>query len=89
MVGLYIRNPEVERLARQLAAEQGRTITMTILTALRQAQQSAAPHLGRLDNRQVKREKLEALIVEYEKHSITDFRTPDEILGYDENGLPT
>jgi antitoxin VapB len=82
---LNIRNPEAEELAAELAKQTGETKTEAVIKALR----------DRLDR--VRRERSKRrLIDELEKIAdhcaslpLLDDRSPDEILGYDENGLPS
>ena len=83
-VPLSIRNSEVERLARSLARLTGEGLTQTILQALRERYQRvrAARHGERLmEDLTVIARRAAAL----PKH---DQRSADEILGYDEHGLP-
>ena len=82
---LSIKDPEADQLARNLAQRTGETITQAVITALRQ----------RLAREQRKDEAVENLveeIMEIGKHCaalpMLDARPPDEIVGYDEHGLP-
>jgi antitoxin VapB len=81
---LSIRNPEVERLARSLSRLTGEGLTNTILEALRERHQRilAAREKDELfeDLREIARRS--AALPDL------DPRSPDEIIGYDENGLP-
>ena len=82
---MNIRNPETERLAAELARRTGETKTEAVTKALR----------DRLDR--VKRERsgrrlgdeLQAIVDEFAALPVLDDRSADEIIGYDENGLPT
>ena len=81
---LSIRNSEVERLARSLSRLTGEGLTQTILQALRERHQRirAARQQERL---------LEDLTVIARRAAALprrDRRSPEEIIGYDENGLP-
>jgi antitoxin VapB len=83
---LSIKAPEADRLARQLAAATGETITEAIIVAMRE----------RLVREQRKRENKSALLEEIRAIAdhcaslpVLDARTDDEILGYDENGIPS
>lgn len=84
-MALNIRNPETERLAAELARRTGETKTEAVTKALR----------DRLDR--VKRERsgrrladeLQAIVDEFAALPVLDDRSADEIIGYDENGLPT
>jgi antitoxin VapB len=81
---LSIRNSEVERLARSLSRLTGEGLTQTILEALRERHQRirAAREQEQLfeDLRDISR-RTAAL-------PMLDHRSPDEIIGYDEDGLP-
>jgi antitoxin VapB len=81
---LSIRNSEVERLARSLSRLTGEGLTQTILEALRERHQRirAAREQEQLfeDLRDIAR-RTAAL-------PMLDQRSPDEIIGYDEDGLP-
>jgi antitoxin VapB len=85
-MALSIKSREADELARELAALTGEPITVAVLAALR----------IRLEQERRKRDNKEGrfeLIMEIAKHSASmprlDNRSEDEILGYDENGLPS
>jgi antitoxin VapB len=83
-MALSIKKMETERLAREVAKQTGESLTDAIEQALRE-------RLARLKRRQRSPELLEQLheIARRVKAlPVLDDRTPDEILGYDENGLP-
>lgn len=83
-MALSIKNQEAERLARLVAKQTGESLTGAIEQALRE-------RLARLKRRQRAPDLLEQLheIARRVKAlPVLDDRTPDEILGYDENGLP-
>ena len=84
-MAISITSPEADRLARQLAAATGETITVAITIAMRE----------RLDLVERKRMNKTALLEEIRAIShhcaslpVLDSRSEDEILGYDENGIP-
>jgi antitoxin VapB len=81
---LSIKNEEADRLARQLAATTGETVTAAVVNALRE----------RLEREQTRRtpslrERLARLAEDVQALPILDDRSADEILGYDDHGLPT
>ncbi len=81
---LSIKNPVTERLARQVAKETGESITIAI-------QHSLKERLERLPNRRRGRivsEKLEDILRRVDALPTLDTRPVDEILGYDEHGIP-
>ena len=83
-MALSIKSPEAERLARRVSQRTGETITGAIEQALRE-------RLERLDRRRQASAKLERLLEIADRVAQLpqlDNRSDDEILGYDENGLP-
>ena len=83
---ISIKTPEADRLARPLAATTGETITVAVIIAMRE----------RLAREERKRQNTDALLEEVRAIShhcaslpVLDTRTDDEILGYDENGIPS
>ena len=83
-MALNIKNPEVDVFARRLAETTGESITEAVLKALRERLQREE---GR---RQVRSLKEELLEISDRCGALPDFdtRTPDEIIGYDEHGVP-
>ena len=84
-MALSIKNDEVEMLARKIANERGLTLTETIKAALKQYEQFSKPLR---DNERMRRE-VRQIQNEVAALPVLDDRSPEEILGYDENGLPT
>ena len=82
-MGLYIRNPETGRLARELAARTGETITGAVTRLLRQSLAEPAPALS-VEARMARIRELQARSA---ARPVLDERSGDEIL-YDEDGLP-
>jgi antitoxin VapB len=86
-MALNIRDPEVHRLARALADATGETMTKAVGTAL-------AERLQRLTvvPAEERRRRVEALMEmgrRFAELPVEDPRPVDEILTFDENGLPT
>ena len=82
-MAISIKDPETDRLARALAAATGLSLTEAIREALRHRLEQEA-HRGRRGvGAEIRRiqERLSRLPVK-------DARTADEILGYDDLGLP-
>lgn len=77
---LSIRNPEVERVTRELASTTGQSMTETILDALRK-QQSEVTKLT-----EHRKAMLRNIAAACAAAPDLDTRTPEEILGYDESG---
>ncbi len=81
---LSIKNDATERLARQVADETGESITEAIQRSLEERwERLKARRRSRVLSRQV-----EDILSRVDRMPSVDNRTPDEILGYDENGLP-
>ncbi len=78
---LRITHPEADRLARELAAETGESITDAVVVALRE-------RLERVRGRRRLREDVARIQARYQRLPLRDARTPEEMLGYDEHGLP-
>jgi antitoxin VapB len=83
-MAMNIRNPEAERLAAELARQTGETKTEAVIKALKD-------RLARV-RRERTRKRLADELEEIAEHCaslpVLDSRGPDEILGYDERGLP-
>ncbi|MBZ5594909.1 MAG: type II toxin-antitoxin system VapB family antitoxin [Acidobacteriia bacterium] len=83
-MALSIKHPEADRLARELAAKTGESLTEAVVNALRErlARQSGRKSVLRL------RDELRAIRERCKKLPVLDHRTSDQILGYDDRGLP-
>jgi antitoxin VapB len=82
-MALSIKSAKADRLARKLAAETGETLTEAVETALSE----------RLDREHAKRaasmrSRLARLAADVAALPVADDRTPEEIVGYDDAGLP-
>ena len=84
-MGLSIKNPETERLVRELAAQTGETVTRTITVAV-QERLEALRQRGQGESRS---REIDALVAQIADLPVLDSRSPEEILGYDEQGLPS
>ena len=83
-MALNIRNPEAERLAAELARQTGETKTEAVTKALR----DRLARVRRERSRRRLADELEAIAEHCASLPVLDTRSPDEILGYDEHGLP-
>ncbi|MGN6754457.1 MAG: type II toxin-antitoxin system VapB family antitoxin [Intrasporangium sp.] len=84
-MALNIKDAETDRLVRQLAAETGESITVATRVAIEE-------RLARLHARQHatgRSSDLYRIIERGRERQILDARPVDEILGYDEHGLPS
>lgn len=99
-MSLDIEDPEADRLARDLAAITGESLTDAVKRSLAERLQRERRRSGRTEamSQPDRGERLEgqALIDrlnEISRHCAAapdyDTRSPDEIIGYDANGLPT
>ena len=81
---ISIKNEETEQLARELAKETGETITEVIKKSLQDRLQRVRGrrHAKRLP------EEVADILQRMDSMPTLDDRPDDEILGYDENGLP-
>jgi antitoxin VapB len=83
---LSIKSPEADRLARQLADTTGETITDAVIVAMRE-------RLVREERKRESRQQLVEDLMAIANHCaslpVLDNRTEDEIMGWDENGLPS
>lgn len=81
---LSIKNESTERLARQIAEETGESITEAIQKSLEERlEKLKAGRRSRVLARQV-----EDILARVDAMPTLDSRAPDEILNYDEHGLP-
>jgi antitoxin VapB len=83
-MAISIKSLETERLTRELASRTGESLTGAIQKSLeerleRLKQQRRSPWLST---------QLEDILRRVDQLPILDSRTPDEIVGYDEHGLP-
>lgn len=85
-MALSIKNPETERLARELANVTGESLTEAVTQALRDRLVREAGHKG---DREQLRAEIRRIQDEFQRLPILDDRTPEEIIGYDEHGLPS
>lgn len=83
-MALSIKSDRTERLARLVADETGESITQAIQTSLAERWEKLTKHrrqhvLGR---------EIEDLLRRVDALPTLDPRSPEEIINYDENGLP-
>lgn len=81
---LSIKDPDADQLARALAKRTGETLTEAVIKALRE----------RLEREERKEKTIESMVedlMEIGRHCaslpLLDNRRPEDILGYDENGV--
>lgn len=83
-MALNIKDPETDRIARELAAATGESITV----AARIAMEERLRRVRASGAEQAVRDELDAIIARGRSRRSLDDRGADEIVGYDEHGLP-
>ncbi len=83
-MALSIKNDETERLARQVARETGESLTEAIQKALQERWERLKAKRGS----HVLAGQIEDLLRRVDALPILDSRPEEEILGYDEHGMP-
>ena len=83
-MALSIKDPEADRLAREVAKATGETLTAAVIQSLRE-------RLARVRLRQGRRLSQEILKIGQRcaELPIQDTRSDEEIIGYDNRGLPS
>ena len=85
-MALSIKDPEADRLARRLAKATGESLTRAIVEALRE--RLARIEKGRQARRHSLAEELDEIALRCAARPVLDARSAEEIIGYDEAGLP-
>jgi antitoxin VapB len=83
-MALSVKDPEADRLAREIAERTGETLTGAIVVALRE-------RLARLKAKPRRRsliEEMREIARRVAALPVLDNRSDEEILGYDKDGLP-
>jgi antitoxin VapB len=83
-MAINIKNPEAEQLVREVTQATGETMTQAIINALKE-------RLERLKGRRhsmLAAQKVKLILDRFDQLPDLDTRSADEILGYDEHGLP-
>jgi antitoxin VapB len=83
---LSIKDPEADRLARAVAQRTGETLTQAVINSLRD-------RLARMEQRTQDIDTLVEDVLAIGRHCaalpVLDERSDEEILGYDEHGVPS
>ena len=85
-MALSLKDKETDTLARQVASLTGETLTEAIRISLAQRLRRERLKRGRPANLA---DELEAIARRCDALPVLDPRSADEIIGYDENGLPS
>ena len=83
-MALSIKDPETEQLARSLAQLTGENIT----TATKRAIEERLRRLGSQTRKDALLDDMAEIRRRWSEMQVIDDRTPEQILGYDEQGLP-
>lgn len=78
---LSIKNAKADQLARDLAALTGESITDVVVSSLEARLE--------MEHRRRRQHSLEDIVQRFRLLPVLDARTPDDIIGYDEVGLPS
>ena len=80
-----IKNDEADRLARQLASVTGESLTEAVVRSLRErlARQQPPVRSGGVGT------ELAKMATRFKRLPVLDPRPADDLLGYDDSGLPT
>jgi antitoxin VapB len=84
-MALYLNNEQTERLARELAELAGETLTDAVRISLEERLRRERLKRGR----NIDRNAIRAIQGRVAALPVLDTRSDSEILGYDENGLPS
>ncbi len=82
-MALNIKDPETDRLARELAERMGTSITEALRTALQERLTRTKPRADLVFD------EIQAIIERGRRRPVLNDLSEDEILGYDENGIPS
>jgi len=85
-MGLNIKNPETEKLIRELAQRRGQGITEVLTDVIGREVERERRKVTPQDL-EARRRRIDKIVEEYNKLPLRDDRTADEIIGYNESGL--
>lgn len=85
-MALSLKDPETDALARQVAKLTGETLTEAVRRSLAERLQNEMIRRGR---KPFDRGAIDELVRRFGELPVLDRRSDEEILGYDENGLPS
>ena len=85
-MALNIKNAEAEKLMRELARRRGQGITEALTDVLRREVERERRKPKRESYEEFSR-RIDEIVERVRRLPVLDDRTPDEIIGYNENGL--
>jgi antitoxin VapB len=83
-MAISIKSLDVERLAREVASKTGDSLTGAIKASL----EERLERLKKQRSNHILLEQLKEILRRVDALPVLDSRSPDEIVGYDEQGLP-
>jgi antitoxin VapB len=83
-MAILIKDKEADALVRALAARTGESLTNAVKTAVRDRLKELPPSGDEIAAR---RRKLARILAEFDSMPAADLRTPNEIIGYNKDGL--
>jgi antitoxin VapB len=87
---LHIDDPKAAELARELSKRTGETVSDAVTHALEERlQRNPARRRETEAEREERRKRILEIVAEMHKAPILDPRTAEELIGYDEDGLPS
>lgn len=86
-MALNIKNAETEKLVRELARRRGQGITEALTDVVRREVERERRKPKRESYEEFSR-RIDEIVARVARLPVLDDRTPDEIIGYNENGLP-
>ncbi|MEQ1705027.1 MAG: type II toxin-antitoxin system VapB family antitoxin [Rickettsiales bacterium] len=88
---LSIQNPEADKLAHILTSITGETVTDAVIRSLEERISRVKRNSKSSDNKNTdeRLKRIKEMVIKFNQRPVLDTRTPDEIIGFDENGLPT
>jgi antitoxin VapB len=87
---LHIDDPKAAELARELAARTGETVHDAVVHALEERlQRKPARRQETPEEREARKARILEILERMHKLPILDYRSADELVGYDEDGLPS
>ena len=84
---LHIKDPKADKLARELAKITGETLTEAVTNALEE--QLRRKKRMTKAAKEARHAAIMDIIAQIDELPVYDDRSPEEIISYDENGLPT
>jgi antitoxin VapB len=85
-MALNIKNPETEKLARELARRRKQGITEAVTDALRKEVERERRKPPRKESYESFKRDIDEIAERFNKLPVLDDRSPDEIIGYNEKG---